>query len=216
MRDDLTEIIMVVDQSGSMEPLRTDAIGGFNAFLADQKKQPGHANLTLVLFNTEYRVVVDGQPIQDVPPLNIDTYVPGGMTALLDAMGKAINQTGTRLATIPEPDRPGKVILVVLTDGQENSSHEFSKAKIAEMVQHQEEKYGWKVIFLSSDLNAIRDASRGANAYVRLGCCAGFAADKAGTRAAYDQASDAVSSYRITGNTGDLADPLPSDKVDKN
>lgn len=215
MKNDLTEIIMVVDRSGSMGPLRADAIGGFNTFLADQQKQPGQANLTLVLFNDCYNVVVDGQPIQEVQPLTTETYVPQGMTALLDAMGKAINQTGVRLAAMAEQDRPEKVIMVVLTDGEENSSHEFSKAKISEMVRHQEEKYGWKVIFLSSDLNALQEATTGANAYVKPHCYVAYAANAGGTRSAYGVASRSVTSYRSTGNTGDL-DADSSDEVNKN
>jgi Mg-chelatase subunit ChlD len=197
----------VVDRSGSMGPLRDDAIGGFNTFLADQQKQPGQANLTLVLFNELYDVVHDGKSIQDVQPLTAETYVPQGMTALLDAMGKAINQTGARLAALEEQDRPGKVIVVVLTDGQENSSCEFSKAKISEMVKHQEERYGWKVIFLSSDLNAIRDASTGAHSYANPHGCALYDMSPAGTHRAYNVASRAVASYRSTGNTGDLDEP---------
>ena len=200
MRNDLTEIIMIMDRSGSMAVLRNDAIGGFNTFLEDQKKQPGAANLTLVLFHQYYDVIYAGRPIQEVPPLTTETYVPGGSTALLDAMGKAINQTGARLAAMEEQNRPGKVIVVILTDGQENSSMEFNKTRIAEMVQHQEEKYGWKVIFLSSDLNAVRDA----RAYIMPGSVLGYKPDANGTRGAYGVASCAVSSYRATGNTGDL------------
>jgi len=210
MRQDLTEIIMVVDRSGSMAAVRDDAIGGFNTFLEDQKKQPGSANLTLVLFNQNYDIVLDGKPIQDVQPLTVETYVPGGMTALLDAMGRAINQTGTRLAAMEEKDRPGRVIMVVLTDGQENSSHEFSRANIAEMVKHQEEKYGWKVIFLSSDLNAIQQASTGAHAYIRMCNVVSHDADADGVLYSYSVASRAVSKYRSTGDTGDLNDSSSS------
>lgn len=212
MRNDLTEIIMIVDRSGSMEPLRNDAIGGFNTFLEDQKKQSGQANLTLVLFNDGYDVVVDGKPIQEVSSLNHETYVPQGSTALLDAMGKAINQTGARLAAMDEQDRPGKVIVVVLTDGQENASHEFSKAKIAALVKQQEEQYNWKVIFLSSDMHAIQDAG----AYIRPGAVLRHAADAAGTCRSYVAASCAVSHYRATGAVGDLDDNSSSGDANKN
>lgn len=204
MRDDLTEVIMVVDRSGSMEPLRDDAIGGFNTFLDEQKKQPGHMNLTLVLFNQGYEIVFAGKSIQDVAPLSHDTYVPGGMTALLDALGQAINQTGVRLAAMEEQDRPSKVLLVVLTDGQENSSKEFTKAQISEMVKHQEEKHGWKIIFLSSDLNAVADVTQGPGAFVAAASAMDFAPSGVGLRSAYRLANSAVTSYRTTGDTGDL------------
>jgi hypothetical protein len=207
MRQDLTEIVMIVDRSGSMQPLCDDAIGGFNTFLADQQKQPGAANLTLVLFDDKYEVPVDAESIQEVAPLNHDTYVPRGSTALFDAMGKTINQVGLRLANMQEQDRPGKVIVVTITDGQENASQEFNKAKISEMVKHQEEKYGWKFLFLSSDMAAMQDATIGAHAYARAGCYLGYQANPHGTSKAYHGVSVAVRNYRSTGNTGDLDDP---------
>lgn len=207
MRSDLTEIIMVVDRSGSMASVRDDAIGGFNTFLEDQKKQPGDALLTLVLFNDGYEVVHDGVPIASVSPLTTETYVPAGMTALLDAIGKAVNQTGVRLAAIDEADRPSKVIVVILTDGQENSSREFSKSAIADILTHQKEKYSWEVIFLSSDMNAISDATTGPNAYIARGRHMKFAASSTGTRRAYGSLSKAVSSYR-SGGGADLGSDL--------
>jgi uncharacterized protein YegL len=201
MRNDLTEIIMIVDRSGSMEPLRADAIGGFNAFLDDQKKQPGAANLTLVLFNHGYDVVVDGRPIQEVQSLTEKNYVPSGNTALLDAIGRTINQVGKRLADMQEADRPGKVILVILTDGQENASQEFNKDQIASMVKHQQEVYKWQVVFLSSDMNAIQDAQ---NLGVNQQTCGAYAAGSVGTRRAYATMSKSVSNYRSTGSVGDV------------
>jgi hypothetical protein len=202
MNNDLTEIVMVVDRSGSMTPLREDAIGGFNTFLADQQALPGEANLTLVLFNTAYQMIHNGVAIKDVAPLTHSTYVPSGSTALLDALGKAINQTGARLAAMDEASRPGKVILVVLTDGEENSSREFTKAQITEMIQHQQDKYAWQVIFLSSDLNAVQEAKT----LGVMNCCA-FAVGSVGTRDAYGTASRSVTSYRTSGAVVDSSVP---------
>jgi hypothetical protein len=208
MKNDLTEIIMVVDRSGSMGPLRDDAIGGFNTFLADQQVQPGQANLTLVLFNDHYDVVHNGKAIKEVPALTAETYVPTGMTALYDAVGRSINQVGKRLADLADADRPGKVILVILTDGQENSSSEFSKSQITEMIQHQQSKYSWQVVFLSSDIMAVQEAKT-------LGVMDGsrglYAASAGGTRRAYADASSSVTRYR-SGGDSNLVDPSSGNK----
>lgn len=133
MRSDLTDITLVVDRSGSMQEMRSDAEGGVNAFIADQAKEPGEALLTLVQFDTEYEFLHSGVPIGQVPKY---TLVPRGSTALLDAVGRAINETGERLSKMDEKDRPGLVIFVVMTDGHENASKEFSKPQIKKMIEH--------------------------------------------------------------------------------
>lgn len=155
MRQDLTDITLVIDRSGSMEAIREDAEGGINAFLRDQAQTGNSANLTIVQFDTEYEFVCRGIPIQSAPPYKL---VPRGTTALLDAVGRAINETGERLAKTPEADRPGLVTFVVMTDGQENSSREFSKAQIREMIEHQQQKYGWQFTFLGANQDAFAEA----------------------------------------------------------
>lgn len=157
MRTDLTDITLVVDRSGSMARSRRDAEGGVNAFIAEQAGKPGEALLTLVQFDTEYEFLHKGVPISDVPDY---TLHPRGMTALLDAVGRAINETGERLANMDEEDRPGLVIFVVLTDGHENASREFSKADIKEMIEHQQETYGWHFTFLGANQDAFAEAAR--------------------------------------------------------
>ena len=126
MKSDLTDITLVVDRSGSMQEIRSDAEGGVNAFVEKQAEEPGEALLTLVQFDTEYDFVHKGVPIDKVPKYELH---PRGATALLDAVGRAINETGERLAKMAEPDRPGLVIVVIMTDGLENSSREFTKSK---------------------------------------------------------------------------------------
>lgn len=155
MRQDLTDITMVLDRSGSMESCRSDAEGGVNAFLRNQKQLPGEALLTLVQFDTEYEFVHRGAPIQSVPEYQL---VPRGSTALLDAIGRAVNETGARLAAMPEPQRPGLVVFVIVTDGQENSSHEFSKQRIHEMISHQADAYQWQFVFLGANQDAFAEA----------------------------------------------------------
>lgn len=154
MNKDLTEIIVVLDKSGSMGSVREDTIGGFNTFLQDQKELPGKAILTLTMFDTEYSFVERGALLESVQPLSNETYTPSGMTALLDAVGKTINDVVSRHASLPEDEKPGKVILVVITDGQENSSTEIvSKKELGKMVKKQEDD-GWEVIFLGADIDA--------------------------------------------------------------
>lgn len=159
MKENLTEIICLLDRSGSMNSIITDAIGGFNKFLKDQKEVLGEAKLTLALFDDEYEIIHNGINIQSVPELNSLTYVPRGWTALYDAVGKTINTVGERLAKLSEEERPSKVIFVILTDGHENSSKEFTGQKIKEMIKHQKEKYSWMFVFLGANLDANKTAS---------------------------------------------------------
>jgi hypothetical protein len=157
MISDLTDITLVVDRSGSMEQIRQDAEGGVNSFIAQQAKEPGEALLTLVQFDTEYDFIHKGVPILQVPKYEL---IPRGRTALLDAVGRAINETGERLAKMDELDRPGLVVFVVMTDGLENSSVEFSKAKIKEMIERQQERYNWHFTFLGANQDAFAEAGR--------------------------------------------------------
>ena len=156
MKPDLTDITLVVDRSGSMQDIRSDAEGGVNAFIESQAKEPGEALLTLVQFDTEYEFLHTGAPIKKVPKYSL---VPRGATALLDAVGRAINETGERIAKLDEANRPGLVVFVVMTDGLENSSREFSKSRIKEMIGHQQEKYGWQFTFLGADQDAFAEAN---------------------------------------------------------
>ena len=155
MRSDLTDITLVVDRSGSMSTVQDDAEGGINAFITEQAKEPGEALLTLVQFDTDYEFVHKGVPIGNVPRYKL---VPRGMTALLDAVGRAVNETGERLAAMDEADRPGLVIFVVMTDGLENSSQEFTKVQIKEMIERQQSVYNWHFTFLGANQDAFAEA----------------------------------------------------------
>jgi len=158
MNMDLVEIACVVDRSGSMESICSDAIGGFNSFLASQKAQPGVTRFTLVLFDNEYKVVHNSTDIQKVPSLDTTTFVPRGSTALLDAIGKTIDDIGNQLSQTRESERPGKVILAILTDGEENASVTYTPTKVQEMIRNQQEKYQWDVVFLAANQDAIKAA----------------------------------------------------------
>lgn len=156
MRTDLTDITMVIDRSGSMDSIKTDAESGINTFIASQKSEPGEALLTLVQFDTEYEFVHQGVPIGSVPKFKL---VPRGSTALLDAVGRAINEAGTRLAAIEEAQRPGLVVFVIVTDGAENSSHEFERDKIREMIERQQSVYKWQFTFLAANQDAFAEGA---------------------------------------------------------
>ena len=158
-RDDLCEIVMVLDRSGSMSGCQDATIKGFNEFLEEQKKEPGEASLTLAQFDHEYEVVHDGKPLVDVLPLTSQTFQPRGTTALLDAIGTTINSVGRRLEATAEADRPGKVLFVILTDGIENASREFQCKQVFDMIHHQEDKYNWKFVFIGADQDAIASAA---------------------------------------------------------
>lgn len=158
MRNDLTAILMILDRSGSMAPLTDDTVGGFNHFIQEQRWLPGDAVVTLVLFNHDYEIVYNAKPIQQVEPLTAHAYSPGGNTALLDAIGRGVYDLGRKLADMDEADRPGKVIVVIMTDGQENASKEYRRDKIREIVKEQRDKYSWTFLFLGANIDAFAEA----------------------------------------------------------
>lgn len=188
-----SEIICIIDRSGSMGFIADDAIGGFNTFLEQQKKVPGEATLTFIQFDTEYEVVHENKPLDDVPKLDDSTYQPRGGTALLDALGKAIDSTGHRLSKMSERNRPDKVIVAILTDGEENSSNIYSLSKIKDMITHQKDVYNWEFIFLAANQDAFDEAAK-------LGIAQedafNFAATNEGVREAYVRMNCTVSEYR--------------------
>ena len=156
MRNDLTDITMIVDRSGSMASIKSDAEGGINTFIEMQKQEPGEALLTLVQFDTHYEFLHSGIPIKQVPAF---TLLPRGGTALLDAVGRAINETGARLAAMDEAQRPGLVVVVIVTDGEENSSHEFRREQIRAMIEHQQVVYKWQFTFLAANQDAFAEGA---------------------------------------------------------
>lgn len=199
-KQNLTEIICIIDKSGSMGLIKTDAIGGFNEFLKAQKEVPGEALMTVVLFDTDYKFLVEGKNIQDVEPLNERTYVPGGMTALLDAIGKTIDKAAERITSITDENKPGKVIVSILTDGQENSSREYSRKQIFDKIKHQADVEKWQFLFLAANQDAIAEAGM---LGINPNAAVNYAATPDGVRSAYASVNAATVSYRTTGQLGD-------------
>lgn len=160
MKKDNTHITIILDRSGSMQTIRDDIIGGFNAFLQQQYEVKGSATITLVQFDSTnpYEVIYEMLPIGDVSTLTAETYVPRGGTPLLDAVGRGINDLEASLAKMDEGQRPERTLFVIVTDGMENSSCEFNKVQIEKMIKEKTEKLDWQFVFLSADMNAINEA----------------------------------------------------------
>ncbi len=155
-KKNLTDITVVLDRSGSMSSIKQEAENGLNHFISEQKGLPGYANFTLVKFDTEYEVTHKGVNIQEVGECRIE---PRGMTALLDAVGRTINETGERLNNLGEASKPGLIVFVIVTDGCENSSHEFTKSQIKTMVEKQQSTYDWQFTFLGANQDAFSEAA---------------------------------------------------------
>lgn len=191
--NDFTEIICIIDRSGSMESIRSDAIGGFNRFLKDQQMLPDNAQLTMVLFDDQYELIHNGIDIQKVQPLTNQTFVPRGMTALLDAIGRTINEVSARVSDQPLERHPEKVIVSILTDGQENASREFDLKTIKEMITKYTQNLHWDFIYLAANQDAFAESRQ-------MGISAEntvmYSSDKNGIDTSYDMISNAVAMKR--------------------
>ena len=152
-----TEIIFVIDASGSMAHLVRDTIGGFNGFIESQKALEGKATLTTVLFDSSWRILHNGVDLHEVKPMTTTDYVAGGMTAMLDAIGETINRVQDRHDELGA-EKPENVLFVITTDGEENSSCKFTKSQIEKMIKHQTNGHGWKFMFLGANMDAVKEA----------------------------------------------------------
>jgi uncharacterized protein YegL len=193
MRKNLTEMVFILDRSGSMENLTSDTIGGFNSMIENQKNEEGEAYVTTVLFDDKYEILHDHVNIQNIEPITNKDYYARGMTALLDAVGKTINSIGSRLSATPEEDRPDKVIFVITTDGCENASREFTKKVVKEMIEHQQDKYSWTFMFLGANMDAVSEA---ASLGINTDFAKTYTANSIGTQSVYTSMSKVVSCAR--------------------
>ena len=193
MNDKLTEIVFILDRSGSMAGLEDDTIGGFNAFAEKQKKEEGEALLSAVLFSDESAVLYDRVDIRKVEPMSERQYQVGGCTALLDAIGGAVRHIRNVHRYAREEDRPGRTVFVITTDGMENASRSFSYAEVQRMVKHEQEKYGWEFLFLGANMDAIAAAR---SFGIREDRAVRYKRDSVGTALNYDVVCEAVTSVR--------------------
>lgn len=189
MKKNLTEIVFILDRSGSMAGLEDDTIGGFNAMIEKQKKEPGEAYVSTVLFDNTCEVIHDRVDLQKVEPMTREEYYVRGCTALLDAVGKAIRHIGNIHKYAREEDRPEKTLFVITTDGMENASRQYSYKELKRMIERQKEKYGWEFIFLGANINAAKEAARFG---ITEDCAADYHADRQGTAVVYEAVNEAV------------------------
>jgi uncharacterized protein YegL len=196
MKQGLTAILVIIDASGSMHSLATDTIGSLNQFLDEQKLVPGEAIISLYTFNTKSTLVYDFVSLNDVIHLTNKTYAPEGGTALLDAMGTGIDYFGQKLAALPEEERPSKVVTLIVTDGEENSSHRYTAEQIKNMVQHQKDVYSHEFVFMGANIDAI---TAGTNLGISTNNTLNYVPTSAGTHQLYNTISENMMSYRSAG-----------------
>ena len=193
MRNNLTEIVFILDRSGSMAGLESDTIGGFNAMLEKQKKAPGEALISTILFDNESVVLHDRVPLERIRPMTERDYSVRGCTALLDAIGGAVHHIGNVHKYARPEDVPEHTLFVITTDGMENASRRYTVDRVREMISRQKAKYGWEFLFLGANIDAISTARRfgiGADRAVN------YHADPKGTRLNYEVLSDAITGVR--------------------
>ena len=195
MKKNLTEIVFILDRSGSMAGLEDDTIGGFNAMIQKQKAEDGEAYVSTILFDNHTEVIHDRVDIQKILPMTRKDYYVRGCTALLDAVGKSIHHIGNVHKYAREEDRPEKTIFVITTDGMENASRQYSYEKVRAMITRQKEKYGWEFLFLGANIDAAKEAARFGITEDRA---ANYHADREGTAVIYEAMSEAVCNVRAS------------------
>ena len=195
MKKNLTELVFILDRSGSMAGLEGDTIGGFNAMIEKQKNEPGEAYVSTVLFDNESSVIHDRVDIQKVAPMTRADYYVRGCTALLDAVGKAIQHIGNVHKYAREEDRPEKTLFVITTDGMENASREYTYDRLKMLIQRQKDKYGWEFLFLGANIDAAKEAARFG---IGADQAANYHADRQGTAVIYEAVSEAVCNVRAS------------------
>ena len=193
MRNNLTEIVFILDRSGSMAGLEADTIGGFNSMIEKQRRREGEAYISTVLFDSHPEVIHDRVPLREVPPLTAEEYCVGGMTALLDAVGGAVHHIGNIHKYAREEDVPGKTVFVITTDGMENTSRNYTYEKVRAMIEQRKEENGWEFLFLGANIDAAAEAARFG---IRPDRAANYHADRRGTGVIYNSVSDALEYMR--------------------
>lgn len=193
MRKGLTEIVFILDRSGSMSGLEADTIGGYNSLMERQKKEEGEAYISTVLFDDTCEVLYDRVNLDKIKPMTEKEYYVRGCTALLDALGGAIHHIGNVHKYAREEDRPEKTLFIITTDGQENASHQYTYEKVKHMVERQKEKFGWEFLFLGANIDAIAEAGRFG---IKADRAVNYNCDSMGTEVNFKALSKAVSSVR--------------------
>jgi uncharacterized protein YegL len=191
MNKDLTEIVLIIDKSGSMNHLTNDVIGGINQFISDQKELPGNVNLSMILFDDTLDHKYNRIDLKVIPNLDSTIYKTGGMTSLYDAIGYSVNYIGDALDKTTEADKPSKILVAIMTDGDDNRSIKYTAASIKEIIDHQITKYAWEFIFMAANIDVKKTADS-----IGISNSLAFTADSSGTRSVYACFSDQTTSYR--------------------
>lgn len=200
MKKDLTELVFILDRSGSMAGLEADTIGGFNSMINKQKKEPGEALVSTVLFNSSSQVIHDRVDITKIEPMTDREYYVGGCTALVDAVAGAIHHIGNVHKYARKEDVPEHTMFVITTDGMENASHIYTSDQLKKMITRQKEKYGWEFLFLGANIDAVETAKRYGIGRDRA---VNYHSDRKGTALNYEVLSEAISSVRCSAPLGD-------------
>lgn len=194
------QIICILDRSGSMRHLAEDTIGGYNAFLGKQRQEKGQAEVTTVLFDDKYEKIVEGQDIRKVPDLTAKEYYARGMTALLDAVGRTITSTLGKMNQEGICPAKRRVLFLIMTDGKENDSKEYSKADVKAMIETATKEYNWQFIFMGANINSVAEA---ASIGIKSGYAADYAHDSSGVRKSFARMNAAAREMRETGSVGE-------------
>ena len=194
MRKGLTEIVFILDRSGSMSGLESDTIGGFNSLIAKQKKEEGEAYISTVLFDDVTEVLHDRRSLNQIQPLTEDDYYVRGCTALIDAVGGAIHHIGNIHKYARREDVPEHTMLIITTDGMENASHRYTSDKVKQMIKRQKEKFGWEFLFIGANIDAVETASRYGISSDRA---VNYNADAKGTEILYNTVSASICQMRM-------------------
>lgn len=204
MKKGLTEIIYILDKSGSMSELKNDTISGFNGFLENQQQSNiGQANMTIIFFDSSYEVYADHIDINKIEPLTDKTYIPCGGTAFYDALGLTIDNVGLRLSQTPEEERPENVLVLIMSDGEENSSRTFTGNAVAAKVEHQKTKYNWEFVFMGCNQDSLKSAQA-----VDIGNYSNVNFSSRGINNMYSVMDCASTSYRKSGTVGDIPENI--------
>ena len=195
-KNNITELVLILDRSGSMHGLESDTIGGFNSLIEKQKKTEGKCYVSTVLFDNECKVLHDRVKLENVKPMTHNDYQVGGCTALIDAIGGAIKHIGNIHKYARPEDVPAKTMFVITTDGMENASHKFSSDEVKKMIERQKEKYGWEFLFIGANIDAVETA---ATFGIDKSRAVNYHADKQGTKVVYENVSEAVKYLRDCG-----------------
>ncbi len=200
MKNNVTELVCILDRSGSMKGLESDTVGGYNALIEKQKKEDGECLVSTVLFNAKCTILHDRAPVREIEPMTTGDYVPGGRTALLDAIGATIRHISNIHRYARPEDVPSHTIFVITTDGLENASRSYGSDEVRNMIERKKEKYGWEFLFLAANIDAVKTAE---NIGISRNRAANYRADSDGIQAMYHISEEAICQYRRSDRIAD-------------